>query len=105
MTTQAQIKCMHGGTAILTTSNTKLTVDGAPALLESDIHTVAGCAFTVGSKYSPCVRIEWSNGAAKMKNNETKVLVRSSIGKCYSPENAPQGIAVIATTQMKTTAT
>lgn len=97
---------MHGGTAMLITSNAKVRVDGALALLESDIHSVLGCTFTLpNGKYSPCVRIEWSGGAAKMKNNDTKVLVRSSIGKCYSAENAPQGMAVIGTTQMKTTAT
>lgn len=97
---------MHGGTATLTTTNAKLTVDGAPALLESDIHPVVGCPFTLpGGKYSPCVKIEWTSGAAKMENNGTKVLTRSSIGKCISAENAPQGMAIIATTQMKTTAT
>lgn len=91
---------------MLTTTNTTLTVDGAPALLESDIHPVVGCPFTIPpSKYSPCVRIEWSAGATKMSNKGTKVLVRSSIGKCYSAENAMQGIAIIATTQIKTSAT
>lgn len=105
MTTTSQIKCMHGGTAILITSNTRLTADNAPALLESDILPVVGCPFTLpGPKYSPCVRIEWSGGAAMLKSSETKVLVRSSIGKCYSAENAMQGMAIIATTQMKTTA-
>lgn len=96
---------MHGGTAILITANTKLTVDNTSALLESDIHAVVGCPFTIGPKYSPCIRIEWSNGSAMMTSNGMKVLTRSSIGKCYSPESAPQGLAIIASTQMKTTAT
>lgn len=97
---------MHGGTAILITSNTRLMVDNAPALLESDIHSVVGCPFTLpGPKYSPCVRIEWSAGAAMMSSGGTKVLVRSSVGKCYSAEGATQGIAIMATTQTKTTAT
>lgn len=106
MTTQSQIKCMHMASAILTTSNTKLTVDGAPALLETDVHPVAGCPFTLpGGKPSPCVRIEWSAGTTKMTSGGTKVLIRTSIGKCYSPESAMQGIAIIAMTQPKTTAT
>jgi hypothetical protein len=104
LTTMAQIKCMHGGTVILLTSNTKLTVDNAPALLESDVHPVAGCPFTIGPKYSPCIRVEWTAGAALLKSNGTKVLVRSSVGKCISAEGATQGIAIIASTQMKTTA-
>jgi hypothetical protein len=100
----SQIKCMHGGTAILTTANTKLMVDNAPALLESDVPVVVGCPFTIGPKYSPCVKIEWTLGAAMMSSNGTKVLVKSSIGKCISGEGATQGIAMVASTQMKTSA-
>jgi len=104
LTITSQVKCMHGGTAILFTSNTKLTADNAPALLESDVHPVVGCLFTVGPKYSPCIRIEWTGGAAMLQSGGTKVLVRSSIGKCINAEGAPQGVAIIATTQMKVTA-
>lgn len=95
---------MHGGMAILSTSNTKLLVDNMPALLESDIHPVVGCPFTVGTKYSPCIRIEWSGGAALLKSIGTIVLVGSSIGKCLNAEGAIQGIAIIRATQMKVSA-
>jgi hypothetical protein len=96
---------MHGGQAILLTSNTRLLVDGVPALLESDVHSVVGCPFTLpGPKYSPCVRIEWTNSAAQVKANDTKVLLRTSIGKCLSAEGAMQGVANIVNTQMKATA-
>lgn len=104
ITTMSQIKCMHGGTAILTTANTKLTVDNMPALLETDVTVVVGCPFTIGPKYSPCVRIEWTAGAAMMSSNGTKVLISSSVGKCISGEGATQGLAIVAATQMKTTA-
>lgn len=104
LTTSSTITCTHGGQAILLTANAKVLVDGAPALLETDIHPVAGCPFTIGPKYSPCIRIEWTAGAAKLTINETKVLVRSSIGKCISAEGAPQGIAIIINTQTKVTA-
>ena len=95
---------MHGGSAILTTSNSKLMVDNAPALLETDVHSVAGCAFQISGKPSPCIRIQWSGGAAKMKVNGVGVLLQSSIGMCYSPEGAPQGVANIVSTQMKISA-
>ena len=104
LTTSSTITCTHGGQAILLTANAKVTVDGAPALLESDIHPVVGCPFTVGPKYSPCIRIEWTAGAAKATINDTKVLVKSSIGKCINGEGAPQGLALIMNTQMKVTA-
>lgn len=104
LTTSSTITCTHGGQAILLTANVKVTVDGSPALLESDIHPVVGCPFTVGPKYSPCIRIEWTAGAAKATINETKVLVLSSIGKCINAEGAPQGIALILNAQTKATA-
>lgn len=108
LTATSTVMCMHGGQAVLTTSNTKLIIDGAPALLESDVHPVAGCPFQIpigaGTKPSPCVRIEWILGANQMKVDGVGVLVTSSIGKCLSPEGAPQGVANIASTQTKSTA-
>ena len=102
LTTSSQVMCTHGGTATLTTANTKVKVDGAPALLESDIHSVAGCPFTVPpSKPQPCIKIEWTLGATMCKANNTKVLIQSSVGKCISAEGATQGLAIIAQTQMK----
>ncbi len=103
LTTASTITCTHGGQTILLPANFKVTVDGGFALLESGLYLVIGCPFTVGPKYSPCIRIEWTAGAAKVKINETKVLVRSSIGKCINAEGAPQGIALIINTQMKVT--
>ncbi|HEY0546176.1 MAG TPA: hypothetical protein VGC91_12420 [Pyrinomonadaceae bacterium] len=102
LTIASTILCMHGGSVILFTSNAKLMVDGVPALVESDVHPVAGCPFTIGPKYSPCVRVEWTGGAQATVNG-AKVLVMSSIGKCISAEGATQGIAIIANTQMKIT--
>ena len=94
--------CTHGGTAILTTANTTVKADGAPALLESDVYSVVGCPFTVPpGKPQPCIRIEWTAGASMCKSNGTKVLVQSSVGKCISAEGATQGVAIIAQTQMK----
>lgn len=103
LTVASTIQCPHGGMAILSTGNAKVKAEGAFALLESDISTVAGCPFTIGPKYSPCVRIEWSAGAVKVKAGDA-VLVASSIGLCYSPESAPQGVAIISNAQTKVTA-
>lgn len=102
LTTASQVMCTHGGQATLTTANTQVKADGMPALLETDIHPVAGCAFTLpGPKPSPCIRIEWTMGAVMCKSNGTPVLIQSSIGKCINAEGAPQGLAIIAQTQMK----
>src|SRR5262245_49259271 len=109
LTIASTVLCMHGGSAVLTTANTQLLVDGAPALLESDIHTVAGCPFQIpvgpAMKPSPCIRIEWAAGSVQLKVNGVGVLVQSSIGKCFSPEGLLQGIASIVNTQIKLSAT
>lgn len=90
----------------MTTSDTKMKVDYALALLETDVHGVVGCPFTLpGPKPSPCIRIEWTAGAIQCKCDGTKVLVRSSVGKCYSAENLMQGLAQIVQTQIKARAT
>lgn len=106
LTTMSQVMCTHGGTAVLTTANTMITIDHAPALLESDIHSVVGCPFTVPpSKPQPCIRIEWTMGSTMCKRNGTGVLTQSSIGKCISAEGAVQGLAIILQTQVKAKAT
>lgn len=102
LTTTSQVTCTHGAKAMLTTSNTQLKVGGAPALMESDVHSVASCPFTLpGPKLSPCVRIEWTAGALMCKSNGTKVLVQSSVGKCISDTGSTQGVAIIMQTQTK----
>ena len=102
LTTASTIQCMHGGQAVLTTQNTALFADGMPVLLESDTALVVGCPFTLpGPKPSPCIKIEWSAGTAQVSVNHTPALIQSSVGICYSAENAPQGVAIIANTQLK----
>ena len=101
LNTSSTIMCPHGGQATLFTSNTRVFADGAPALLESDIHPVVGCPFTVGPKYSPCVRMEWSAGASKVAIGGTPVLVQTSVGRCLNAESATQGVAIIVNTQIK----
>jgi hypothetical protein len=102
LTMASTVQCPHGGMAILITANVKIMVDNVPALLESDVHPVVGCLFTLpGPKPSPCIRIEWAGGSGQLKANGVGVLVQSSVGKCFSPESALQGVAIIAGTQVK----
>lgn len=83
----------------MTPSNTKVMAAGAPVLVESDVHTIAGCPFMIGNTPSPCVQVAWSAGAAKVSVNGTAVLVQSSVGQCKAGTGAVQGVAVIASTQ------
>lgn len=104
LTTSSTIQCPHGGQAVLTTANGRVSADRARVLLESDVHTITGCPFTVGSSPSPCVRIDWSGGASKARVNGTAVLHKTSIGQCLNAPGGVQGVAVIVNTQMKASA-
>ena len=101
LTIMSSIMCPHGGQAVLASTNTHSSADGSFVLLESDIHTVTGCPFTVGQKYSPCVRLEWSAGSAKAFVNDKAIVIETSIGQCYNAEGAVQGVATIVNTQQK----
>jgi hypothetical protein len=104
LTITSTIQCPHGGQAVLTTANSKVSAERATVLLESDVHTITGCPFTVGSSPSPCVRIDWSGGATKAQVNGTAVLLKTSIGQCLNAPGGVQGVAVIVNTQMKASA-
>ena len=104
LTTSSTIQCPHGGQAVLTTANSRVSADHARVLLESDVHIITGCPFTVGSSPSPCVRIDWSGGASKAQVNGTSVLLKTSIGQCLNAPGGVQGVAVIVNTQMKASA-
>ena len=102
LTTNSTILCTHGGKANLLTANTKVFAARSPVLLESDIHPVIGCPFTLpNGKPSPCIRIEWSAGSIKTTANSTAPILKNSIGKCYSAENLIQGVATIVNAQIK----
>jgi hypothetical protein len=101
LTVGTAVQCPHGGSAILTTSNTRVLGRDGPVLLESDVHLVVGCPFTIGTKYSPCMRIEWQAPAMPSSANNAKPLVETSVGVCYGAEGAPQGTAIVAATQQE----
>jgi hypothetical protein len=103
LTVASIIQCPHGGMAVLTTGNARTRAGGTFVLLESDVSTVMGCPFTIGPKYSPCLRIQWVAPAVRVRAGAA-VLMSSSIGICVSPESAPQGVAIISNTQPKVSA-
>lgn len=103
LNTASSIVCPHGGQVQLFSTNSRVLADNSPTLLETDTHPVLGCPFLAGSKYSPCVRVEWTAGAAGATVQGTPVLTRSSIGFCMNAEGATQGTALIVNSQMKDT--
>jgi hypothetical protein len=96
LTTASQAQCPHGGTATLVTTQTKLMVAGNPVLLETDQHVIAGCAFVVATVPSPCVLIQWSGAAQKLKVNGAGVLLATSVGQSVNAAQAPQGVVIVS---------
>lgn len=100
LTTTSTVMCPHGGQALLLTSNTEALIDGAPALLQTDIHPIVGCPFTPVA-YSPCVSIRWLTGATQTSVRNVPVLLQTSIGLCLNAAQAPQGLAIVVQVQSR----
>jgi hypothetical protein len=100
LTTTSTLMCPHGGMAQLITTNTEAVIDGAPALLVTDVHPIVGCPFAPVAP-SPCITIIWSSGAVQTKVHEVPVLLQTSIGSCLNAAGLPQGLAVIVQVQQR----
>jgi hypothetical protein len=100
LTTTSTVMCPHGGMAQLVTSNTEATVDGSPALLLSDLHPIAGCAFAPSAP-SPCLTVRWVTGALQTSVRGVPVLLQTSVGLCLNAAQAPQGTAIVAQVQQR----
>jgi hypothetical protein len=67
LTTASTVMCPHAGMALLVSGNTEALIDGAPALLETDVHPVVGCTFFSGPNPMPCLLIRWTCGAVQTR--------------------------------------
>jgi hypothetical protein len=106
LTKASTVMCMHGGSATVSSpSQSDAKADGSEILTESDKHDVSGCSFNISGSPSPCMTIEWSLGSSKVKAGGNKVLTQASIGQCKSGAGAVQGVATVANTQSKVSAT
>jgi hypothetical protein len=99
LTTTSTVMCPHGGQLQLSTTNTDAVIDGAPALLVTDVHPVAACPFTIGPKPQPCVTARWMAGATHAKVHGVPLLLQNSVGVCFSAEQIPAGPPVVVQVQ------
>lgn len=102
LTTSSTVMCPHAGQAQLATTNTEAKVDGAPMLLQTDVHPIVGCTFTPVA-YSPCVSIRWVTAATQTHVRGVPVLLQNSVGLCLNAAQAPQGTALVVQVQTKAT--
>jgi hypothetical protein len=101
----AGITCSHSGPVTPQTTNTRVLVSGMAVLTLNDVFTVAGCPFQVpvgaGTKPQPCVRIQWSAPATRVKVNGIPALLQTSTGLGQSAEQIPQGPPIVSGVQPK----
>ena len=95
----ASVQCAHGGQAMPTTPNPRVTVMGQPIVLMPNPYTVAACPFNVGGGPSPCVTAQWTTGATRITSNGVPVLLLDSQAVC-APNGTP---LLIVSTQTKVT--
>ena len=100
LTTTSTVLCPHGGMAQLFTSNTEAVLDGAPALLLTDVHPIVGCPFAPVAP-SPCISIRWLTGATQTAVRGVPVLLQTSIGLCLNVAQVPQGPAIVVQVQQR----
>jgi hypothetical protein len=101
LTTSSVVTCPHGGQAILSvTRNKDAKIDGDYALLLTDEHPIVGCPFTPVAP-SPCVTIRWLTGTTMMSLHGTPFLLATSVGLCLNAAQAPQGPALVVSTQQR----
>jgi hypothetical protein len=93
--------CPHGGQVQAVPSQTKVLLEGQPALLVSDTFLILGCPFVIGIVPSPCISVTWTAPAAQVQISGQPPLLQTSLGLCNSPAGAPQGTALISGVQTK----
>ncbi|MDQ0767290.1 hypothetical protein QF031_000039 [Pseudarthrobacter defluvii] len=102
----AGVQCAHMAPATVQTSNTRVFVGTTLVITAADLHSVAGCPFTVpGPKPQPCATIRWAPAARVFVHGQPAVVQMPGTGQgiCSSAEQIPQGPPVIASLQARVT--
>jgi hypothetical protein len=95
------VQCPHGGVATPSPVNSRVRVGGAFALLANDSWVIAGCPVNVAGAPHPCVTIQWSGAAQRVKVGGQPVLLATSVGLCKAPDQLVQGTATVSGVQTR----
>lgn len=93
--------CPHGGSVQVVPTSSRVLLGGQPAATLSNAYLIAGCAFTVGTKPQPCIKIQWLVAAARVLVGGSPAVLQTSVGLCQSAEQIPQGPPSIVATQVR----
>jgi len=94
--------CPHGAQVQVISTNSRVLVSGKPVATLNDTYLITGCPFTVPtSKPQPCVEIQWTVPASRVKITGQPAILQDSTGICQSAEQIPQGPPSVITVQTR----
>jgi hypothetical protein len=93
--------CPHGGQVQVIPANPRVLVGGQPVATLANTYLIAGCAFMVGPKPQPCIKVQWIVPAMRVMVGGSPAILQSSTGLCQSPEQIPQGPPSVVMTQLR----
>ena len=74
----ATVLCSHGGQAMATAPNSRVTIDGQPTALLTIPWVVAGCPL-VPPPLPPCVSAQWLTGTFRVTSSGQPLVVQSGV--------------------------
>ena len=80
----ATVMCVHGGQAIPTVPNPRITLEGMPSSTISAPWIVAGCP-GIPPGVPPCVTAQWVMGTTRVTSNGQLLVVMSGQAVCAPP--------------------
>jgi hypothetical protein len=96
----AQVICAHGGQAVPTTPDPRVTVMGQPIATIAAPYAVAGCTLPPNAG-GPCVTAQWVVGATRVLAGGQPVVLQAGQAVC-----APTGVPLLVlVTQTRVTGT
>ena len=84
----ATVMCAHGGSAMPTAPNPRVTVSGQPTVVMSAPYSIAGCPFNVSGSPVPCVTAQWVVAATRVTSNGQPLVLMDSQALCV-PNGTP----------------
>ena len=97
----ALLTCTHQAPITSPTTNTRVFVSGRPALVATDIVTVAGCPFTLPPpKPQPCMTVKLIPSTKVLINGQPAVILTPAT-LCLTAEQIPQGPPNASATQTR----
>ncbi len=81
LTVGTPILCQHGGVGQLIPSSPRVTINGQPALVQTDACIITGCALqTSGGPF--CLSAQWITATTRVQSNGMPMLLIDSQAVC-----------------------